>query len=1739
MKDAIKAMIQKMTRRKKLFFLGIGVSGLFGLAIPAIMLGGSHVVGILDSSAFCTQVCHDVHYAEATTYDVSAHSEVACASCHVGAGTGNLISSKLRGLKDIVPQLTHSYDLPIKTPLNDRRPSSETCEKCHYAEKFYGDIPQIKTTYGTDQLNTRSTVTHVLKVGGGLPEVGSGIHWHSTAKVWYVALDPDRKKIAWVASENVSGTVTEYVDPELIKQLTPAQIESQKLLMDCVDCHNRTPHNFQSPDQLIDAAISNGSIDPSLPFIKREGLKALVPQNTSLDEANSKIQKIADFYKTSYPKTYSENRTVLDKAIGSLKDIAKQTTFSDINWNTYGDNSKHDEPDSSLNVDWQKITTLDDSAGCFRCHGNLSEVNGKGIEQGADVRAILMNIGANITGSNVTQGADFSSKSSSANVTPPTTARPIGPLSGNVTAPAGKASGTISANATGNGGPGPGYLKADCDTCHYTYQTDVTRTTAPATPHPIDGLDDCLVCHAPNAAEPFKSTHPWSTNEACSGCHQTAPKLKTLATGQPPAEAKDIPHPTKGLKDCLVCHGPAGTNSLKNDHPWSSDDTCSSCHKLASVLKPLPSTTPPAGAKAVTHPTAGLESCLVCHATGAPKAFPADHPWSTNDACTACHQVAPSPVAVAAPSRPQGPVIPHPGYEFSCTTCHSAQHGGIPAEYCSMCHAQSPLARPVSLGSGPSGSAPPAGSSQPAGGQTPPGPTVDAASLYSTYCASCHGASRQGVGSNPPVTASALASRSVAQITAALTTGTMSPYASSFTPAQIDAMATWLKGTAPTTPPAAPSTLAATAASATRINLTWVDTATNETGYRVERATNSTFTTGFTSFVVTGTSVVSYADSTVSASTPYYYRVFATNAAGDSLASNTTTATTPAAAGTVPAAPGSLAATAASATQVDLTWVNNAANASGYRVERATNSTFTTGLTTFTVAAASTLSYSDTTASGSTAYYYRVIATNSSGSSSASNTASVTTPAAPIDPTALYSTYCASCHGASRQGVGSNPPVTATSLASRSVAQITAALTTGTMSPYASSFTPAQIDAMATWLKGTAPTTPPAAPSTLAATAASATRINLTWVDTATNETGYRVERATNSTFTTGFTSFVVTGTSVVSYADSTVSASTPYYYRVFATNAAGDSLASNTTTATTPAAAGTVPAAPGSLAATAASATQVDLTWVNNAANASGYRVERATNSTFTTGLTTFTVAAASTLSYSDTTASGSTAYYYRVIATNSSGSSSASNTASVTTPAAPIDPTALYSTYCASCHGASRQGVGSNPPVTASALASRSVAQITAALTTGTMSPYASSFTPAQIDAMATWLKGTAPTTPPAAPSTLAATAASATRINLTWVDTATNETGYRVERATNSTFTTGFTSFVVTGTSVVSYADSTVSASTPYYYRVFATNAAGDSLASNTTTATTPAAAGTVPAAPGSLAATAASATQVDLTWVNNAANASGYRVERATNSTFTTGLTTFTVAAASTLSYSDTTASGSTAYYYRVIATNSSGSSSASNTASVTTPAAPIDPTALYSTYCASCHGASRQGVGSNPPVTASALAARSVAQITAALTTGTMSPYASSFTPAQIDAMATWLKGSASPIPAPTPTPTPTPTPAPTAPPIAHTTTGYTQCLVCHASISPVLVPTDHAGRTNSTCATCHQSSGITSAPMLSVGAPSLGHALDSQHQDCLSCHGPGKSRAFPSSHNGYQNLTCTVCHRAQTSGSRD
>jgi fibronectin type 3 domain-containing protein len=186
---------------------------------------------------------------------------------------------------------------------------------------------------------------------------------------------------------------------------------------------------------------------------------------------------------------------------------------------------------------------------------------------------------------------------------------------------------------------------------------------------------------------------------------------------------------------------------------------------------------------------------------------------------------------------------------------------------------------------------------------------------------------------------------------------------------------------------AAPTNLTATAGNQ-QASLTWT-ASSGATSYNVKRGTAS----GGPYTTVVSPAGTTYADTSLTNGTAYYYVVTAVDGTGESGNSNQATAT-PAAAPTAPVPPVNLTAMGGNQ-HVSLAWTAST-SATSYNVKRAT----TNGGPYTTVASPTGTSYNDTTVTNGTPYYYVVTSVNATGQSGNSNQATATPAAAPAAPAA-------------------------------------------------------------------------------------------------------------------------------------------------------------------------------------------------------------------------------------------------------------------------------------------------------------------------------------------------------------------------------------------------------------------------------------------------------------------------------------------------------------------------------------------------------------------------------------------------------------------------------------------------------------------------------------------------------------------------------------------------------------------
>ena len=314
-----------------------------------------------ESVEFCGETCHSVMHPEYIAYQNSPHARVACVDCHVGEGADWYMRSKLSGLYQVYAVIANNYPKPIPTPIKNLRPARETCERCHWPEKFYSHKLRYQRHYLADENNTEWDITMIMRIGPEHSALGlqEGIHWHINpdVKVEYIATDDRRQNIPWVRYTNLK-TGKEIVYQYEDEPLTQAQIDSLPVrTMDCMDCHNRPSHNYQPPAFFVNNAFTAGKIPKDLPEFKYIAMEICSEEFGTMDSAMAYIDKeIMAFYEDNYPDIYQNEMDKIKKGISGFQSEFKKNIFPDmkVRWSAYPNNIGHVEFD-----------------GCFRCHDNM------------------------------------------------------------------------------------------------------------------------------------------------------------------------------------------------------------------------------------------------------------------------------------------------------------------------------------------------------------------------------------------------------------------------------------------------------------------------------------------------------------------------------------------------------------------------------------------------------------------------------------------------------------------------------------------------------------------------------------------------------------------------------------------------------------------------------------------------------------------------------------------------------------------------------------------------------------------------------------------------------------------------------------------------------------------------------------------------------------------------------------------------------------------------------------------------------------------------------------------------------------------------------------------------------------------------------------------------------------------------------------------------------------------------
>jgi len=752
------------------------------------------------------------------------------------------------------------------------------------------------------------------------------------------------------------------------------------------------------------------------------------------------------------------------------------------------------------------------------------------------------------------------------------------------------------------------------------------------------------------------------------------------------------------------------------------------------------------------------------------------------------------------------------------------------------------------------------------------------------------------------------------------------------------------QGAAAVVAPSAPTNAVASAVSTTSVRLTWGDNSNNETGFQILRRKGTTG--GFSAVATVGPNVKLFTDSNLAASTSYSYEVVALNGKVTSKTSNIATTSTM----SPPVAPAGLTATSVSPTSVQLHWADRSNNETGFQILKSLGSSKA-----WTVAgrvAANATGFLVSGLSANTPYTFEVVAQGSANTSATSGTATATTgtlTAKAVSPTSvqlLWTTTSTTYTGfqVQRKVAGTSTWTTVRTVSKSTVQQAHA--TNGL--PFAftdTGLTPntnyvyqivAQGGSVKAVTSNTAVVVTPAtaaSASNLVATPASTTSIQLTWTDNSNNETGFQILRQTGNSGTWDVVTTVDPNTT--SYADTGLQANVSYTYEVVALLNTVTSAPSNPATSTV-AADMSAPAPASNLAATPASTTSIQLAWSDNSSNETGFEILRQDASSNT--WTPVTTVAANTTSYTDTGLQTNSAYTYEVVAMNGSTAAAASN--SVATSTLPSSVPGTINVSLGNVTVTSLQLAWTTDNVTGTGyqvqradantgqwhwvatLGADATSYTDTSLVAGTDYSYEVIATNnGAISTLSTVISGT---TMPAAPTNLTANQLTTSGIQLNWTDSSPNETGFQIQRQDTASSAWAVVATVSKG--VMTYTDANLPGAGQYSYQVLALNGGTTSAPSNSASASTLQG----PAAATGLQATILTSSQVQLSWADATNDATGFKIARSTDGV---NFTTVATVGANVLTYTDSGLTGTTTYYYLVVATNQVGDAAPSNMVSV--------------------------------------------------------------------------------------------------------------------------------------------------------------------------------------------------------------
>lgn len=174
-----------------------------------LIVGGGAFGGVLaftNSPTFCAS-CHEMQ-PEFATFEASAHSQISCVQCHIQPGAVNMLTHKVKSMKEVYYHVTGIPEQIVQTP-GEAIPNI-SCQQCHTTNR-------LVTASGDLMVN------HKKHIDEGIPCITchAGV---AHGKIADRKLNTEKDRHLWTAENTKQLMTKKDMDPNMGT---------------CIDCHDK------------------------------------------------------------------------------------------------------------------------------------------------------------------------------------------------------------------------------------------------------------------------------------------------------------------------------------------------------------------------------------------------------------------------------------------------------------------------------------------------------------------------------------------------------------------------------------------------------------------------------------------------------------------------------------------------------------------------------------------------------------------------------------------------------------------------------------------------------------------------------------------------------------------------------------------------------------------------------------------------------------------------------------------------------------------------------------------------------------------------------------------------------------------------------------------------------------------------------------------------------------------------------------------------------------------------------------------------------------------------------------------------------------------------------------------------------------------------------------------------------------------------------------------------------------